>query len=337
MKSVMLQGIALTMVAGLMSGNCMLPMKFARRWKWENVWLVFSFVSLLVLPCLLAFAQVKDLPHVYQAVPISTMCEPLVFGFGWGVAQILFGVSVRRLGMGVGYAIIVGLGAVFGTLVPLFVGQRQFLSLASLLEIMAGVVVMVIGIVLTALGGQVREHAQGSGTVDRVQKGYPAAVMLAVLCGVMAPMLNYGFTFGQGLAQMAMQMGSSATTAAYAVWPVVLLGGLVPNAGYTMYLLQKNKTWSAFGRGGPDVGWATLMAILWVGSISLYGVAAVYLGPLGTSIGWGLLQIFMIMTATMSGVLTAEWRNAPRRATMLMSSGMAGLISATVLLSLGSR
>lgn len=337
MRSVVLQGIALTMIAGLMSGNCMLPMKFARQWKWENVWLVFSFASLLVLPCLLAFAQVTDLLHVYRAVSINMMCGPLAFGFGWGVAQILFGVSVRRLGMGVGYAIIIGLGAVFGTLVPLFVGQRQFLSRASLLEIVAGVVVMVLGIVLTAWGGQARENTHGSATIDHLQKGYRGAVMLAVLCGVMAPMLNYGFTFGQGLARMAMQMGTSATAAAYAVWPVVLLGGLIPNVGYSVYLLQRNKTWGAFVKGGPDVGWATLMAVLWVGAISLYGVAAVYLGPLGTSIGWGLLQIFMIMTATMSGVLTAEWRNAPRRATMLMSSGMAGLISATVLLSLGSR
>jgi L-rhamnose-H+ transport protein len=325
------------MIAGLMSGNCMLPMKFTRQWKWENVWLVFSFVSLFVLPYLLAFAQVKDPLDVYRAVPIRMMYGPLAFGFGWGVAQILFGVSVRRLGMGVGYAIIVGLGAVFGTLVPLFVGQRQFLSRASVLEIVAGVVVMVLGIALTAWGGQVRENTHGSVPPDRLQKGYRAAVMLAVLCGVMAPMLNYGFTFGQGLAQMAMQMGASATAAAYAVWPVVLLGGLIPNVAYSMYLLQKNKTWGAFVKVGPDVGWATLMAVLWVGAISLYGVAAVYLGPLGTSIGWGLLQIFMIMTATMSGVLMAEWRNAPRRATMLMGSGMAGLISATVLLSLGSR
>jgi len=61
------------------------------------------------------------------------------------------------------------------------------------------------------------------------------------------------------------------------------------------------------------MGWATLMAVLCVGAISLYGMAAVYLGPLGTSIGWGLLQIFMIMIATMSEVLTAEWRNAPRK------------------------
>jgi hypothetical protein len=29
-------GLLLTLVAGLLSGNCMLPMKFARRWPWEN-------------------------------------------------------------------------------------------------------------------------------------------------------------------------------------------------------------------------------------------------------------------------------------------------------------
>jgi hypothetical protein len=29
-------GIALTTIAGFMSGNCMLPLKFLRKWKWEN-------------------------------------------------------------------------------------------------------------------------------------------------------------------------------------------------------------------------------------------------------------------------------------------------------------
>jgi hypothetical protein len=39
-------GVGLTMVAGILSGNSMLPMKFVRSWKWENIWLIFSVVSL---------------------------------------------------------------------------------------------------------------------------------------------------------------------------------------------------------------------------------------------------------------------------------------------------
>jgi len=334
-----LQGIGVTMVAGLMAGNCMLPMKFARRWKWENVWLVFSIVSLLLLPWALAFALVNRLPGVYSAVPVTAIYIPVIFGAGWGVAQILFGISVRRLGMSVGYAVIVGLGAVFGTLVPLFVGQRKFVSYAALVEILAGVLVMVLGIALTAWGGQVRERASRSPEFTRTpqQQGYLAAVLLAVLCGIMAPMLNYAFAFGQKLASTAVQLGSSPEAAAYAVWPVALLGGLIPNLAYSVYLLQKNRSWAAFAESGSDGAWAALMGILWIGAITLYGVASVYLGPLGTAIGWGLLQIFMIMAATVSGLLTAEWKNASGKAIARMSTGMAALIGATVLLSVGSH
>ena len=333
----LLRGVGLTMIAGLMSGNCMLPMKFARRWKWENVWLVFSVASLLVLPWIFAVWQVDDLWSVYRMVSVRVMATPFLFGGGWGVAQILFGISVRRLGMGVAYAIIVGLGAVFGTLVPLFLAQRGFLSNAAIIEIITGVIVMVIGITLTTLGGHERERSTSKQSSASVNRGYVFAVLTAILCGVMAPMLNYGFAFGQQLAQAATSLGNSASSAAYAVWPIVLLGGLIPNLLYSGYLLRKNRSWTLFGQGGSDAGLAALMAVLWVGAISLYGVAAVYLGPLGTSIGWGLLQIFMIMTATMSGVLTAEWKNSSQKARLFLTSGIACLIGATMLLTLGSR
>jgi L-rhamnose-H+ transport protein len=338
MSGLVLQGIGLTMAAGIMSGNCMLPMKFARRWRWENVWLVFSLVSLLVLPWMLALAQVGRLFEVYRTVPLSVMYAPLFFGAGWGVAQILFGISVLRLGMGVGYAVIVGLGAVLGTLVPLFLGQRSYVTRTALLEILTGVVVMVLGIVLTAWGGQLREHGEHAAAFDAPRRqGYIAAVMLAVLCGVMAPMLNYAFAFGQGLAQAAVRVGNTPVAAAYAVWPIALLGGLIPNVAYSIYLLRKHRSWGAFTERSPDVLWPVLMAVLWMGAFALYGVSSVYLGALGTSIGWGLFQIFMIMTATISGLLTAEWTRASRKAVALLATGMAGLVGATILLSMGSR
>ena len=81
----------------------------------------------------------------------------MLFGGGWGVAQILFGVSVKRLGLGIAYAIIVGLGAVLGTLVPLFAQQRATTKEPAIQLIICGVAVMVIGISLTTWGGQIKE------------------------------------------------------------------------------------------------------------------------------------------------------------------------------------
>jgi L-rhamnose-H+ transport protein len=334
----MLGGIGLTMAAGVMSGNCMLPLKFIKRWRWENTWLLFSLVSLLVLPWMLSIALVRNLREIYAALPGTQFLAPVLFGAGWGVAQILFGLSVRRLGLGVGYAIIIGMGAVLGTLVPLFLGDRPPIPTASLAEIISGILVMMLGIVLTAWGGQVRERAGHSAAPKEPSQGaYLPAVLLAVLCGFLAPMLNYAFVSGQGLAVEAVLHGNTAITAAYAVWPIALLGGLIPNLAYSLVLLRRNKSWAEFRESPHDARYPVLMAVLWMGAFALYGMSTALLGVLGTSIGWGLFQIFMIMTATISGMLTAEWKSAPRSAIVFLTAGMAALVGATILLSLGGR
>lgn len=328
-------GVSLVMVAGLMSGSCMLPSKFVRAWKWENVWLVFSVVSLVIIPWILAVAFVGHLLEAYRALALQQLAIPMLLGAGWGIAQILFGVSVKRLGLGIAYGIIVGLGAVFGTLVPLFVQQRGLTEKHALRLILGGVVVMSIGIFLTAWSGQMKEPAAA---VDQSpsHRSYLAAIFLAVLSGLMAPMLNYSFAFGQDIAKTAVGFGNQPAHAAYAVWPVALAGGLVPNAVYGLWLLGKNRTWALFRRTPPDFLRSSLMGVLWMGAFALYGMSATYLGALGTSIGWGLLQIFMIMTATMAGVLTGEWKHACRSARLLLGAGIAGLTVAIVLLAASS-
>jgi L-rhamnose-H+ transport protein len=328
-------GVFLVMVAGLMSGTCMLPSKFVRGWKWENVWLVFSVVSLVIIPWMLAFLFVDHLPETYRALTPQQLAVPILLGAGWGIAQILFGVSVKRLGLGIAYAIIVGLGAVLGTLVPLFVQQRALAKEHALILILSGVVVMSVGIFLTAWSGQIKERAAAIHESPS-HRSYLAAIFLAVLCGLMAPMLNYSFAFGQDIAKSAVVLGNQPVHAAYAVWPIALAGGLIPNVAYSLWLLVKNRTWTLFLSTPPDLLRSSLMGVLWMGAFALYGMSATYLGALGTSVGWGLLQIFMIMTATLAGVLTGEWKHAGRSARLLLGSGIAGLTVAIVLLAVSS-
>jgi len=330
-------GIALTLLAGLMAGNCMLPMKFNRTWKWENSWLVFSVVSLVIMPWMLALGLVDHLFDAYRGLSLLQLGVPFLFGAGWGVAQVLFGLSVQRLGLGLAYAIIVGLGALLGTLVPLFAQHRSQVGRPQFIEILVGVGVMVIGVSLSTWGGQIREWHQQSGPQSGPSNGYFGAVLLAILCGVMAPMLNYSFAFGQDIAQRAVNFGNTPLHSAYAVWPIGLAGGLLPNVAYSLYLLRKRASWNLFQAPSSDVFWSILMGGLWMGAFALYGMSATYLGSFGTSIGWGLFQIFMIMTATLSGVLTGEWKGAPRRATLLLVLGLGALTGATALLAMGNQ
>ena len=325
-------GFALTLVAGLSAGACMSPMKFARRQPWEGVWLVFSIVSLLILPWSLAFAAVPNLFGVYAALPLAAFVAPVLFGAGWGVAQVLFGLSIARLGMALGYTIIVGLGALLGTLVPLFGRHSDIAASSRAVSLFCGVAIMLLGIAMAAWAGLKREPARAPGEATP-RSSYAAAIALAILCGIMAPMLNYAFAFGDSIAAEAVRQGHSSETAGYAVWPIALLGGLLPNAGYAIYLLRRNHSWTGINSSWQRDAWCgVLMGVLWMGAFAIYGVSSVYLGPLGTSAGWALFQIFMIMTANCLGILSAEWRNAPPSAKWGIATSLVLLACATALI-----
>jgi L-rhamnose-H+ transport protein len=330
-------GIVLILIAGVMAGDCMLPLKFNRRWRWENTWLIFSCASLVVLPWALALVFVNHLFQAYNSLTASQFAVPVLFGAGWGIAQVLFGISIQRLGLALAYAIVVGLGTLLGTLIPLFVQHRAQIDEKLLLEVLAGIAVMLIGIALSAWAGQIREQHEEAVADQRPVRRYRTAVFMAVLCGILAPMLNYSFAFGQDIALAAVRLGNPEVRAAYAVWPIGLAGGFLPNLGYSVYLLRRNRTGALFQFKLPDMFWAILMAALWMGAFALYGMSATYLGQFGTSIGWGLFQIFMIMAATLSGVFTGEWRFASRFARTLLGLSITCLACATALLALANR
>lgn len=288
----------------------------------------------MVLPWALALLLCGNLAEIYGGLTTWHLLLPFLLGAGWGVAQVLFGLSVARLGLALGYAIIIGLGSLGGTLVPMFLQHREVLATSRGALILFGLAVMMAGIVVAARAGRQREQGQSK----ELGSGYAVALALAVLCGLMAPMINYSFAFGQSIAERAVQLGVTPERAGYAVWPVSLAGGLLPNLAYSLYLLFRNRTWGLFrGPWLPDAGFATLMGIFWMGSMSIYGVASVYLGALGTSVGWGLFQIFMIMTANFGGVVTGEWTTAPRAALHTLYAGLALLTAATLILAAGNR
>ena len=327
----------MALLAGIMAGNCMLPMKYVRRWSWENTWFVFSLVSLIVIPWALALMTIGNPGNVYAGLPARDFAAPVLFGAGWGIAQVLFGLSIARLGLALGYAVIIGLGAVLGSLVPLFFQRREVLATSQGFLILTGVGVMAAGIAVSSVAGRRREKTGQEGTNPSARSGYAGALLMAIICGLMAPMINFSLAFGQEIAAEAVRQGASAANAAYAVWPVGLAGGFVPNIVYSIYLLSKNRSWGNFRHRRPETWLAGLMGVLWMGAVAIYGMATAFLGALGTSVGWALFQIFMIMAANLSGVVTGEWRAAGRRTLNLLWAGLFLLVIATALISMGNR
>ncbi|HEX9508673.1 MAG TPA: L-rhamnose/proton symporter RhaT, partial [Myxococcales bacterium] len=115
--------------------------------------------------------------------------------------------------------------------------------------------------------------------------------------------------------------------------------GGIPNLLYCLYLMKRNKTGSRFGISGTGSYWAlaAAMALFWFASTVIYGAAAAKLGELGTVLGWPLFMSLIVITATVWGVMTGEWKNTGKQPLRIMSAGVAVLVGAIFVLSAASR
>src|SRR5450755_2929122 len=118
-------GVLFGIASGVLLGTFALPMKAVRKWRWENTWLMYCFWSLLILPWGLAFLTVPGLLSVMGGVPISSLAWPFVFGFGWGIACVLFGLGLKLVGLALGTAIVLGLNNALGAILPLLLFHRS--------------------------------------------------------------------------------------------------------------------------------------------------------------------------------------------------------------------
>jgi L-rhamnose-H+ transport protein len=257
----------------------------------------------------------------------------LLFGLGWGVGSVLFGLGVARMGLAVGYGLILGLIAPIGTFLPLVVLHPEQLHTARGVSLIIGTGIVIAGIVLCAAAGKMRE----TGTV-RPKQDFAIGLLICVLAGVFSPMLNFSFAFGDELQQRALAAGASQNAASNAIWCLCLTAGLIANAGYSMVLLQRNGTWKLFGRAPSSHWlWGSLMGLLCFGSFIVYGAGANALGPLGAVVGWPLFMSMALITSNTLGWISGEWKGAPAKAIRYAVLGIAVLIIAITVIALGNR
>ena len=114
------------MAAGVLAGNCMTPMKFARGGAGKYVAGVQpGFAGGAARGNGWRLWLAGDVIEVYRGLTTAQWPLPFALGAGWGIAQVLFGLSIARLGAGARVRDHHRLGSLFGTLVPLFFKNRE--------------------------------------------------------------------------------------------------------------------------------------------------------------------------------------------------------------------
>ncbi len=326
-------GVGLTLLSGVCNGLFTAPMKLMPRWRWENIWLVFIVASCLVAPVLVVTLTVPDFVKVFEAAPAGSVAAALLFGFAWGFGAICFGLSVTHLGVAVANTLVIGLSSAFGSLVPLAIAGKFGVGRQQVL-LYAGVAVFLLGVWVCGIAGRRRDSTSAS-TQTASWTGY----LLAAGAGIMSAVFNIGYTLALPIAQAGEQHGYSPFYSTNIIWLLMLGAGSVPNIVYCVILMRAHRSKRLFIGDNAARSWALslLMAVLWGGSIFLYGAATPLLGAIGPSIGWPLSLAVGLLTANIMGFLLREWQSAGRGAVQTMVIGISLLLVAIVLCAVSTK
>jgi L-rhamnose-H+ transport protein len=332
-------GLMLVFVGGMLNGSFAAPMKRLSAWRWENTWLVYALMGLLILPWVIALATVPHLGGVLQQSSGTVLAKVALFGFAWGIGGLLFGQGIARVGLALGFAVILGITSSFGSLVPLAILHPEQLGTRQGLALIAGTIVMTLGLVFLALAGKRREREQAAGAITSERSGFGVGLVICILSGVFSSMLTFAFVFGDKMQDLSRQAGASAAMSGNVIWALAVSCGCLPNVAYCVYLLNKNHTWGVFRKESTGTGYAlgaALMGVLWYSGLVVYGTGTAALGTLGKIVGWPVFMTVDIIAGIGWGFLGGEWKGASRTALAYCLAGIAVLFLAIGVISWGN-
>lgn len=331
-------GLMLLIIAGAMNGSFTLPMKFTRSWAWENTWLAWTLFALFFLPPVVTFLTLPNVREVYSQVGMGPVWIVAACGAGWGISQVFFGLAVDAIGIALAFSVILGLAASVGSLFSLLKDHSDKVFSSGGLGVIGGVLIVILGVALCAVAGRKREKALGLGP----QKGKASigrGLLFCLFSGLGSALVAIGFDAGKPLMDHSIVLGGSSTWAPMVAWLPLMVAGGIPNLIYCLYLLRKNKTGHKFSLPSTGGYWILgfIMAFFWFASTLMYGIAKGSLGSWGTTLAWPMFMSLIVITASVHGIRTGEWRNSGKTPLRIQLSGLAVLILAVIVLQLAGQ
>ena len=239
-------GILLHAIGGLAAASFYIPFKRVKGWSWETYWLVGGIASWILAPSIGALLTVPEPFAVLAAAPVQSLVQCYGFGFLWGIGGLTFGLSMRYLGMSLGYALALGACAAFGTLIPpMFQGTLlpMFQSTSGLV-VLAGVLVCLIGIAICGKAGinKERELSEEQKRLTIKEFSFRKGVIVAMFAGVMSACMAFAIAAGKPISELAIAHGAESIFSNNPAYIVIMLGGFTSNLIWCVYLNIKNGT-----------------------------------------------------------------------------------------------
>ncbi|MDR3260802.1 MAG: hypothetical protein LBT78_03100 [Tannerella sp.] len=343
MNLFILYGILLISTGAFMSGSFAIPFDKIKTWKWENYWLIYSLFGYVIVPFTICLLFAPGFMEALGQVPVRTLGWVFLLGALYGIANLTFGLSLRYLGIALGYALSLGLMMAIGTLLPPLLDGR----LTKLFEgrggtlLLIGIVISLIGIGISGYAGFLKSKqanaAEGVNSEFDIRKG----IMAALFVGIAGSSAALGIEQGAPIAGACVANGTHPLFQESAVFLVLYCGAFFTTLIWCLYLSGRNKTLKKFVQSGGHSLWrnylcCALAGFLWYINYVFFGMGKSQMGEF-SFVAWGILMTMTIVFASLWGLYRGEWKHVSRKIYVLMWTGLAILVAASFLIGMSSN
>ena len=336
-------GVLLHALGGFAAGSFYIPFKKVRDWAWESYWLVGGFFSWIIMPLVVASLTVPELLSVLGDAPQSSVFWCYVFGLLWGIGGLTFGLSMRYLGMSLGYAIALGFCAAFGTIIPpVFRGEFGYLvTHVSGLTTLAGVLVCLVGIGICGWAGVSKENELSEEKKKEIIRefNFTRGLLVAIFAGVMSACMAFAIAAGRPIAELAVEYGAPSLWKVNPVYIIIFAGGFTTNFIWCVILNIKNRTAKNYldtankSLGGNYI-FSALAGITWYFQFMFYGMGTTRMRGYGFS-SWSIHMAFIIVFSNIWALIFHEWKGSGKRTHRLIFLGILTLVGSISIVGLG--
>lgn len=343
-----LLGVILHAIGGLAAGSFYIPYKKVRGWSWETYWLVGGFFSWIIVPWVVSVITVPGTVDILASAPRSAILWSFFYGVLWGIGGLTFGLSMRYLGLSLGYALALGNCAAFGTLIPpIYDGitkgdWSKFTTVAGWV-ILFGIFVCLVGIAICGRAGVFKEREMSAeAKKESIREfNFKKGFWVAIFAGVMSACMSFAIAAGDPIAKLAASTGAPALWVNGPVFIVIMAGGFLTNLIWCVYLHATNKTghqYTSASEGGSvalNYFFSALAGTIWYMQFMFYGMGTTQLKGFEFS-SWTLHMAFIIIFSNMWALAFKEWAGASPRTMRWIYTGIGVLIVSTIIVGVGN-
>jgi L-rhamnose-H+ transport protein len=341
MNLTILAGLLLISAGAFSAGSFAIPFGKIRDWKWETYWFIYSVGAYILFPLTACLIFTPDFITVYKSIPSEILIRVFLLGAVYGIGNLSFGLSLRYLGISLGYALSLGLMLALGTLIPPLIDGRLRIMIDSSGGnlLIAGVAIAFCGIALSGIAGYLKDTIISGNEKQKVNPefNFVKGVLAAVLVGITGSAMSLGMEQGRPVAEYFEKSGVNPLFTTIPVMLLLLSGTLVTTIIWCLYLGIRNRSLGDYlhckipkALAGNYI-FALSAGFLWFMQFIFFGMGKSKMGPF-TFTSWGILIGLTIVFATLWGLYRKEWQGVSIKVYTLMILSMLIIIISSYLI-----